>query len=163
MRDGDNDRSGTVDNDANDAPNGRVSPDPQLPQWKKNLILKSKVKALEDDLESAVSCAQAQADLNVRNFTETIESKGELMNLDSDLVSAKEATTKAYIERVALKNDEVTRLKLEYDLKKNNYVSYWPNWMRLLEKVKDVRNEWGYSNRTRWRSVAGELLREATR
>ena len=64
---------------------------------------------------------------------------------------------------MSVKNDNVTRLKLILDLKKSNFVSYYPEWMRFMEKIKEVRDEHGYSNKTKWRTVVGRLLREGSR
>ena len=71
--------------------------------------------------------------------------------------------TLALQEEIAKKNDRVTRLKLEYDLKLSNFEAYYPEWLKLIYKIFDVIKELGYNNRTGWRSQVGNLLRKSGR
>ncbi|GMH74553.1 hypothetical protein TrLO_g4225 [Triparma laevis f. longispina] len=134
-----------------------------LPQWKKNLMLKEKLKAMEDDLKITVRNAELQSDLNVSRYTEYINGKDHLESLSSTLRQSKDDTVSSYTNAVSVKNDNVTRLKLILNLKKSNFVNYYPEWMRFMQKIREVRDEHGYSNKTKWRTVVGKLLREGSR
>jgi hypothetical protein len=115
-----------------------------MPQYKKNLLLKQKLASMEADLEETLSHAKLQSDYNVKRYGEYIDSVEMLRDYERGIGEQKEDVVQAYVNRVALKNDEVTRLKLEFEVKKQNFEAYWPAWMKYLNKVKVVRKEHGY-------------------
>jgi len=116
-----------------------------------------------DDLQKTVRDAELQSDLNVSRYTDFINGKDQLASLSTTLRQSTDDTVESYTNAVSVKNDNVTRLKLILDLKKSNFVKYYPEWMRFMEKIKEVRDEHGYSNKTKWRTVVGRLLREGSR
>jgi pentatricopeptide repeat protein len=99
----------------------------------------------------------------VSRFTDFIESKEHLNDLDKSLTAAKESTVDAYCEEIAISNDRVTRLKLEKELKWANYSSYFPEWLKFLTEVLTTVAKYGYSSHTRWRSAINQLLRHSAR
>ena len=134
-----------------------------MPQYKKNQLLNARVKELEDELASAVTAANNQADYNVTRYTDFVNQKHHLADLKEDLLSAKDETVEAYTISIARHNDRLARLKLERELKWKNYESYFPEWLKFLTRVQTTLDQFSYSNHTKWRSAINNLLRHSVR
>ncbi len=141
----------------------RLGIDDSLPQYEKNRLLNSKLKDLETDLLETTRKAQEDADEAVRMHKEFIDDLSKVANSDVELVNANRETIAKLSERTAVRNDRLARLKLLMELKSRNFTAYHPEWLKYLEEVKKIIKEYGYSNRTRWRGSARQLLVSATR
>lgn len=114
---------------------------PFVPQYVKNQQMNKKLQELEESLANELRNAEQQADYNVERYTAFIASKYALDGLEDELLAAKDEAAKELERSQAVKNDLVTRLKLELELKERNFKAYYPEWMRFLMLIHDVVKE----------------------
>jgi len=94
------------------------------PAYIRNQQLKNKVLAMEKSVNDAIASHTSQSNYNVEQYSSFLESQEFLKNINTDLRRNKETTKTVYQEEIVKKNDRVTRLKLLYDLKYNNFKVY---------------------------------------
>jgi len=70
-----------------------------MPQYKKNLLLKQKLAAMESDLEETLSHAKLQSDYNVKRYGEYIEGLEMLKDYERGIRDQKEDVVEAYVNR----------------------------------------------------------------
>ena len=114
---------------------------PFVPQHVKNRNMNKRLQEVEAELAEELRVAEQQADYNVSRYTAFIASKYALDGLDEELKDSKDTAAEELERSLAVKNDLVTRLKLEFDLKERNFKAYYPEWMNYLVQIAEVVKE----------------------